>query len=429
MEIRPFRGWRYCGENDGDVSNLVAPPYDVLDQQDKDELLAHSEQNIVAVDLPHVPPKELGPDEAYLRAGEVLESWKGSGVLCQDDKPALYAYEQTYAWGGKTFSRRAMICGLRAFEFGRDVVPHEQTFAGPKADRLRLTEVTRTQLSPIFGFYNDPQATVRNLLWTAAEGRPTIQGTLRDVTEKLWVVDDEGTVQEIASALRDVPAFIADGHHRCTTAMNYSAALRESGRIDENHEANYIMFCLVARDDPGLLVLPTHRIVGGLAEGFSISGLIERLPCFSWQRCSVDGVDLRNADAFLHKYGRGAMAFLGSDPAEIWIGKLSDPLAMEKAAPEELPIWRELDVAVLHKMVLDQAIEPWRSESVFVDYTPDGRAVMAACSSGRAQLGICIQGTPLEAVERIAMAGAAMPHKSTYFYPKLATGMVLKPLE
>lgn len=429
MEIRPFHGWRYNVEREGDISSLIAPPYDVLNQQDKDELLNHSHRNIVAVDLPHTPPQDVGPDEAYRRAADTLNEWKSSGVLRRDDSSALYAYEQEYSWAGKNYSRRAMICELRASELGTDVIPHEHTFPGPKADRLKLTEYTRMQMSPIFAFFSDPQSTVASLLWDAAEGRPHLQGQLRDVTEKLWVVTNEGVINEIVTALRDVPAFIADGHHRYTTALNYVSSLREAGRIDENHQANFVMFALVARNDPGLLILPTHRIIRELKEGFSVPGLLERLPDFSWQRCSVDDADLHDADTFLHKYGRGAMAFLGADPAEIWIGKLTNPQIMVELAPDEPAVWRELDVAILHKMIIDRALEPWRSDDLSVDYTPDGRAVLAACSSGRAQLGICLQGTPLESVEAVALAAASMPHKSTYFYPKLATGMVLKPLE
>ena len=429
MEIRPFRGWRYRMGIGGDVSNLIAPPYDVLNQKDKDDLLSRSDRNIVAVDLPYVPPKDVGPDEVYQQAAVKLNEWKSSGVLFQEEVPALYAYEQTYRWAGKNYTRRAMICGIRATELGKDVIPHEHTFAGPKADRLKLTEYTRTQLSPIFGFFNDPQSTVSNLLWSAAESKPALQGILRDVTEKLWVVTAEGAIAEITKALRDVPAFIADGHHRYTTAMNYSAKLRDSGQINVDHEANFVMFCLVARDDPGLLVLPTHRIVRGLKETFSVPAMIERCPEFSWERCSVDDADLRNPDAFLSKYGSGATAFMGADPAEIWIARLTKTQVMDEATPQELPVWRKLDVAIVHKLIIDLALEPWRTSDLVIDYTPDGRAVLAACSSGRGQLGICLQGTPLNSVEQIALAGASMPHKSTYFYPKLATGMVLKPLD
>jgi len=429
MDVRAFRGWRYSCRQESDVSDLIAPPYDIVSRRDKDELLSRNERNIVAVDLPHVPAQQEGPPEAYQAAAAALSEWKASGVLIQEARAALYAYEQSFGWAGKSYSRRGMICGIRAGAAGRDVVGHERTFPGPVADRLRLTEQTRMQLSPIFGFFDDPQSTVDSLLWSAAEGRPAVQGRLHDVTERLWPVTNEGVIREIAAALAAVRVFIADGHHRYATAVHYAASLRDSGQIDEDHEANFVMFCLVARTDPGLLVLPTHRIIRGLKPSFTVHALIKRLGRFDWQRCSVDGADLRDADQFLARYGPGAMAFVGAEPAEIWIGKLKDPSAMDSLAPDKPAPWRRLDVAVLHKMVMDQAIAPWRTDDLFVDYTPDGRAVLAACQSGRGQLGICLRSTPLEAVEQVALAGAAMPHKSTYFYPKLATGMVLKPLE
>jgi len=428
MEIRPFRGWRYRGEAGGEVSSLIAPPYDLLGAEEKQSLLAGSENNIVAVDLPHVPPREVGPARDYRAAAELLGRWQGSGVLIQDEAPCLYAYEQTFAWAGKSYRRRAMLCGVRATELGKDVVPHEHTFEGPKADRLKLTEYTRTQLSPIFGFYSDPAGEVADALWSAAAGPPAAHGTLRDVTEKLWVVSSPDVISAVSSSLWDVPVYIADGHHRYTTAMNYANSLRVGGQIDANHEANFVMFALVARDDPGLKILPTHRIVSGLKGGFSMDSLIKNSPAFSWRRCSVDELDVRDAGAWLHRYGRGAMAMMSADPAEIWIARLSAPQAMLAAAPDHTDAWRSLDVAVLHKLIIDGAIEPWRTDKLFIEYTPDARVVLAACQSSRAQLGICVQPTPLEAVEAIAKTGQAMPHKSTYFYPKLATGMVLKPL-
>ena len=375
-----------------------------------------------------MPPKEAGPDDCYRQAADTLNHWQTSGVLIQDEVPCLYAYEQTYTWAGKTYSRRALLCGVRATPLGQDVIPHEHTFAGPKADRLKLTEYTHTQLSPIFGFYDDPSGNVTEALWSSP-GTPVSHGQLGPVEEKLWVVSDAAIIADITTTLAQTPAFIADGHHRYTTAMNYADALRASGQIDENHEANFVLFALVAQDDPGLLVLPTHRIVHGLAEGFSVAKLRKAASEFDWQRCSVTDADLSDADAFLHRYGPGAMAFMDANPAEIWIARLDTPSAMAEVAPEELPEWQKLDVAILHKLIIDRHLDPWRTDELTIDYTPDGRAVLAACNSGRANLGALLQGTPLAAVEAIAKAGASMPHKSTYFYPKLATGMVLKPLE
>ena len=429
MEIRPFCGWRYRVGADGDVSSLIAPPFDVVSEEDKSRLLAGSDRNIVAADLPHWPPDGQGPEEAYAGAARLLAQWQAEGVLGRDEKPGLYAYEQEYRWAGETRVRWAMICGVRATELGKDVIPHERTFAGPTADRLKLTRHTRMQLSAIFGFYRDPQDQVKGLLWSAAGGSPAAAGTHGGVSHRLWRVDAEKTVAEIAAVLRDTPVFIADGHHRYATAMDYAARLRAEGLIDEDHEANFVMFALVARDDPGLLVLPTHRILSGLSEGFTVPRLVENAPEFSWRRCSVEDADLRDSDAFLGRYGPGAMALIGADPAEIWIAKLTDLAAMRAAAGDQSDAWRSLDVAVLHKLIIDRDLSPWRTGDLSVEYTPDGEVVLAACRSGRARLGVCLHAAPIDAVEAIAREGGTMPHKSTYFYPKLATGMVLKPLE
>ncbi len=436
MEIRAFRGWRYTGK---DLGNVIAPPYDILTLADKHALLARDANNIVAVDLPHVPPKEVGPDSEYQAAAALLAKWKKSGVLVRDSAPALYAYEQTFPWAGRTFTRRALLTGVRVTKLGEDVIPHEHTFAGPKADRLKLTEYTRTQLSPIFGFYSDGGAAAK-ALWTAAAKVQPLVGKLDGVTEKVWVVTDAEVIADVTAALKKAPVFIADGHHRCTTTMNYRDALKAAGKIDDNHEANFVLFALVPQDDPGLLILPTHRVVCGLKADFSMEKLAQAAGEFRWQRVEAKREDFRDADAFLRRYGRTAMAFVcgtGVSPvqgdAEVWIATLQDAGAMAKAAPQELPVWRELDVAILHKLIIDQALAPWKTARTSIEYTPDGLKVLAACgesaAGAAAPLGICLQSTPLESVEKIALAGAAMPHKSTYFYPKLATGIVLKPLE
>ena len=427
MEIRPFRGWRYHSEK-GDIGTLIAPPYDVISQQQRDELLARSDKNIVAVDLPHFPPAKAGPQSEYQQAARLLGQWQASSTLRQDDNPCLYAYEQEYSWAGKSYSRRALICGVRATELGKDVIPHEHTFAGPKADRLELMKHTCVQLSPLFGFCDDPGGEATDALWSAANGVPDAWGRLNGVNEKLWTIDDPKVINTVAAALRGVPVFIADGHHRYTTAMDYRDHLQATGGIGVDHEANFVMFALVSRDDPGLLVLPTHRIIRGLKAPFTVEKLAKAAPQFAWRRCSLDDADLSNSGAFLHRYGPGSIAMLDEQLAEVWIARLTDPRAMEAAAPDEIDAWRGLDTAILHKLIIDDALAPWRTDDVFIEYTPDARAVVQACRSGRAQLGVCLQGTPLDAVVAVATAGASMPHKSTYFYPKLATGMVLKPL-
>ncbi|MBN1553180.1 MAG: DUF1015 domain-containing protein [Phycisphaerae bacterium] len=423
MDIRPFRGWHYRGP---EISTQIAPPYDILTQADKDAFLATDPTNIVAVDLPHCPPKSVGPDECYKAAAKLLTRWQDKHVLYRDEKPALYAYEQSYTWAGRHHVRRAMLCGVRATPLGVDVIPHEHTFAGPKADRLKLTTVTKTQLSPIFGFYEDPIG-VTEKLWESAPEEPTLTGELRGVTEKIWVVTDPEVIAEIREALKDSPVYIADGHHRYTTAMNFCQALRDGGLIDEDHEANFVLFALVARNDPGLLVLPTHRVVRGLDSSFRFSEMLDAMKADFDLKQINPPEDISDADAFLEPYGKGAMALLSGE--EVWVAKRKNEEAMRQAAPDQCDAWRNLDVAVLHKLVIEKALASWGPKEENVEYTPDGNAAWHAARSGDAQVSIILRGTPLKDVEAVADAGEAMPHKSTYFYPKLATGMILKPVE
>jgi len=429
MEIRPFKGWRYSTA--GDVSSLIAPPYDVLSQQDKAELLARNPHNIVAVDLPHCPPYDAGPDETYARAAEILASWRSSGVLIREQRPALYAYEQRFSWSGRSYVRRGMICGVRGTPLGRDVLAHEQTRPGPKADRLKLTQHTRTQLSPVFGFYEDESGCAAEALWSAAVGPPAVRGELDAVQESLWVVTDADVIRNVVDCLARVPVFIADGHHRYTTALNYRDELLAAGAIDEDHEANFVMFVLVPRDDPGLLILPTHRLISGLASGFTLGALAETAEQFTWEKHDRDAIEdqLRDVGGWLSKFGRGAMAFIQSGSRDIWIARLRDQEAMRRAAPDQTEVWRQLDVAVLHTLIIDGALQPWRTERTQVEYSAQAADVLAAVQTGQATIGVFLQGTDITAVQAIARAGASMPPKSTYFYPKPVTGMVLKPLE
>ncbi len=428
MEVHAFRGWRYA-QGSTNADSLIAPPYDVLSLAGKEQLLAGSELNIVAVDLPQCPADKAGPDEVYAAAAKLLDQWKRDGVLVQQDTPALYAYQQSYTWAGKDYVRRAMICGVRGTELGADVIPHEKTHSGPKEDRLKLTQQTNMQLSPIFGFYNDPTGKASKLLWSAVGDEPIVQGRLNDVDEKLWAVTDSQVIAQITDILADTPAFIADGHHRYTTALNYRDGLAAAGELDPGHEANFVMFVLVPSDDPGLLVLPTHRLFNGLSGAITAEAVTEVAPQFAWTKHDRSAMSAGDVEAVLAKAGQKVIGLIDAATKDLWIGKLTDRQAMAEAAPEQIQAWRDLDVSILQKLIIEKAFNQFKTGQFGFSYTAKTVEAIESCDSGSVQLAALLVGVPLKAVEQIGQAGAYMPQKSTYFYPKVATGMVLKPLK
>jgi uncharacterized protein (DUF1015 family) len=266
-QIRPFRGVRFSRRRGSDISNLIAPPYDVLNEQDRARLQAKDPHNIVTVDLPHVPPKSAGPDEAYDKANINLKAWLRSGVLERDGRPALYPYTQSYEHSGRMFHRRGFIALAKLSPFGEGhVVPHEKTYAGAIEDRMKLMKATAMQLSPIFGLFSDPRNEVAGMLYHNA-GKPELSATLDGVKNDLWSVIDAELENRVIDWVKHKPVYIADGHHRYTTALQYQkeAAQQHGGNLPPAHPANYCMFVLIGMQDDGLLILPTHRLIGGMA--------------------------------------------------------------------------------------------------------------------------------------------------------------------
>ncbi len=449
-QIQPIPAIRYAVPDDGDISRWIAPPYDVLDESAKATLLAGEAANIAGIDLPHLPAKTVGPDAVYERAGRTYRDWLAKGTLAQQSAPAVFVYQQTYtvagapgtAGPGKTFQRRGLIANVQLQPFGKPagggggVHPHEQTFSGPKEDRLKLMRATRAQLSPIFGLYSDPAGGVgRSLEAVAARGKPTFHGrTANDsVLHEVWAVDTPDAVAELTGSLAGFDVFIADGHHRYNTALNYQKELVEqtAGGLPADHPANFCLFVLVAMQDPGMIVLPTHRVLGGLS-GFSMQAFIDA----AGDPLTVtpfSGKDLAALEAALPSAGPHAIGLF--DPAEtnnplaIVTTKNDDPLAASHA--DMSPAWRSLDVAVAQHLIVEGVCQRRfgrEGEPVLWKFPHDLDQLDTDARTKGYQLGLVMQATPLDAVRRVSEAGELMPQKSTFFYPKLATGLVINPL-
>jgi uncharacterized protein (DUF1015 family) len=454
--IAPLRGIRYPQQNQ---TAVVAPPYDVLSGEDKARLLAKDAHNIVAVDLPHIPPKNAGPDAAYEGAAATLKSWLASGVLRQDDKPAIYAYQQTYSAGKKTYKRRGFFCRVQLEDFGTEgtIHPHEQTFSGPKEDRLKLVRATKANLSPVFGLYDDPTNDVTDLLFEAVNSQPGAkplatadlpsQDGKSTVTSELWAVTDPAVIADVTEMMAAKHLYIADGHHRYTTSLNYRKELEAArgsggGALAKDDPANYALFVCIAMQDPGLIILPTHRVVAaGALDGFYLEKfreVAEKLG--SVVETQFRGDNLHALEQALSQGSFGLHAIGVYDPVEdkavVFKPKSDDPLKSDAALKDKSAAWRQLDVAILQHLVFERIIAPnfvkdKNVSSMTWAFPHEAHEVATMTRTGAGtqyRVGFLLQPTPLTAVRDLCNANELMPQKSTFFYPKLATGMVINSL-
>ncbi len=444
--VYPFRAVQY-NQGQGDVSELIAPPYDVLDLSAKSALLHRSVHNVVGIDLPHVPAKELGPKAVYQSAGDAYRAMLDSGILSQRETPAIFAYRQTFEFEGETYQRCGMALTLDTMPFGSreggGILAHEQTFGGPKEDRKALMEASQCQFSPIFGLHQDEAGTVVEILHRIMDSRdPDMHADMGDgIKHEIWTIDDEATIAQYQDALAGEDVFVADGHHRYNTALNYLADLESKGEVAPDHPARRTMFVLVSMSDPGLAIGPTHRVLGGM-EDYEIEkfieaaqGLLNIEPIDNDPQTFLSQMDTlaerEQTNVFgIYDYATGLC--FGAWPA------VPDPLEMQ--FPKKSQAWRNLDVAIIQHMIVEEICQPelnnnkpvnWAFPHSIDEVLAIGKGEETGSSiagGGKPQLAIIVRPTPLEAVRAISRAGELMPQKSTFFYPKLATGLWLYPL-
>ncbi len=442
--VYPFRALQYS-RGKGDVSAFIAPPYDVLDSAGKARLLARSDANIVAIDLPHTPAKELGPPAAYDGAAALYRRWAAEGVLSRS-QPAMFAYRQTTSAASGVSRRCGMAACVDVVPFGPraggGILPHEETFSGPKEDRMALMKATRAQLSPIFGLHADESRAATNLLHGIMAARPAGMTARSDdgVLHEVWTVSDEATINAYREALRTEDIFIADGHHRYTTQINYLKGLEQAGSLPADHPARRSMMVLVGMSDPGLLIWPTHRVVGGMKDYtldafITAAGTRLRLEPLAGSLADLDRA-LERATGMgemrfgIHDFATGRQ-FLAMPAAE-------DPLAAR--FPDKPPAWRKLVVAFLQYTVVEEVCQGalnagapvrWAFPHTIAETEAIGSGAETGAGGGRgfAQLALIVRPTPLTAVKDVSRANQLMPQKSTFFYPKLATGLFINPLE
>lgn len=453
-DVRPFRGLRFDESVVGLLGSVVCPPYDVITPEEQLQLSEKSEHNTVRLEYGLQYPGDDAANNQYTRASATLDRWLAEGALRVEDEPALYIYEQQFVHEGKALARRGVLGALRLTPWEEGVVlPHEETMPKPKADRLQLMRATACNLSPLFLLFDDPTGTVERLMAEVCSAPPDATADTGDgQLHRLWVAKG-AQGQQLAAALKSPQLYMADGHHRYETALAYRderraqdqpppVPLPETGRGErsrlsrrgaglgvgflENAAYNYALVLLVEAHNPGLVVLPTHRLVRGLDQE-TLSALDSGLSkSFDGERVLSKGLDAAAVAAALVR----AMAEGGQEaptlglyqgPGEAWILKLRG------AVPNPAGSRPLLDVDVLHEglMVPLLGIGPAQLEAgSHVSYTRDAAEAVAAVDRGDAQLALLLNPTKVEQVLETARAHGKMPQKSTYFYPKATTGLV-----
>lgn len=433
-KIEAFPGYRYHVSQVGSLSTVVAPPYDVIDEKLQDELYTKHPNNVVRLILNKISKEDTELDNRYTRSAQTLNQWKENGVLVQEDKPAIYVYHQTYEVAGKKYVRKGFMCRCEAVPFGQGMVfPHEQTLSGPKMDRLMLTTACKTNFSQIFGLYPDADNDVQTILEESLEGLDVSEATDHlGVLHQMWVVTDPTTIGKVTEAMGPKPIFIADGHHRYETACNYRKQIVQTGELTPDHPANFVLMVCIAMEDPGLIVLPTHRLFRNVPY-FSQQDLIEKLgDCFRITTIGDGGILAQRAWSHIELADRqdNIALYTGKDGRWSLIQMTQAGKAkMDAIASDHHPEWRELGVAILHRLVIDTLLGLEGHDKP--RYVHQVSEVVDGLRDQEEEfpLAALVMPATVSQIQTLSMLGERMPAKSTYFYPKLITGFVFNPLE
>lgn len=426
-EIQPLTALHYDPAVAGSLQQLVAPPYDVIDAADRAALVAQSPHNVVRVDLPE--PPDAGEDR-YAHAAALLAEWIAEGVVTQDETPAIWALTQDYsAPDGRQLTRRGFLCRVRVEEYGAGRIrPHERTHPGPKQDRLDLTRATTANLSPIFSLYSDPG----NTAWSALTPHVRTSAPFGEATDadgtvnRLWRVTEPNAIETVVEAVAPAELLIADGHHRYETARAYAEEIGGEG------PHRWVLMCLVALEDPGLTVFPTHRLVTGIEndperqealdrtirERFDVSELPDEGSLVPDPRRGDERVQIGYMDAIARVPYLLSLNDDGEQAVDELLAGRSDP-------------YRRLDTAVLEAVILKGALgmtDDQIDHRDGLDYARDFGEAIDALGGGDFDAGFFMAPTPVEHVQEVAESGESMPPKSTYFFPKVPTGLVFNPL-
>lgn len=430
-DIRGFRGFRYDLGRIGSLSAVVAPPYDVVSPALQQVLYDSSPFNAIRLELAMEEAGDTESTNRYSRAANTLREWIADHVLRQDTARSLYVYEQEFEAEGSRHLRRGFFARVRLEPFGTGkVYAHEQTLSGPKADRLKLLRATGFNLSPIFGMYPDEDREVFRVLEPFTLTSPPLVATDHlGVIHRLWTITDTHAISTVIGLMGPKPIYIADGHHRYETGVNYLEERRAAGEVpDDEAPPNFTLMMLVGMNDPGLVILPTHRLISGVE--CASPEQLEAVLSDQFEIMERFGTDARAAWEFIQMDGSQAMLGFGTAADGKWfVARLRDLSVMAQLAPEHSSQWQGLGVSILHRLVIEKLFHEKVGGTPVCRYVHELREVTDDMAARQCHIAVLVPPVTMGLVEQIAGHLEKMPPKSTYFYPKLLTGMVFHSLK
>ncbi len=433
-KVIPFRGLRYNTDKFKDLDAVTAPPYDIISPAQQQELYNKDEYNVVRLDYGMDFVSDDGANNRYTRSAAYLNKWIEDQTLIYEDKPAFYIYEQIFSLGSEdpSHSLKGVIGLVQLEEFSKKIVlPHEETITSAKEDRLKLMQTTAANLSQVYSLYMDEDKEIAGMIETWSDGEPNITFVSREnITQNIWIITDEEVNARLSSLFESKQIFIADGHHRYETALNYRRQRHEADGTEEGTMTyDYVMMMLVSMSNGGLFVFPTHRMVRGL-ESFDEVLLVG----FLTEEFAVSKIYFTEGD-----YAAIIMERLANTVDETLFGlytgqnyyyllKLKTTQTIDAAIDGKSDAYKHLDVTVLHKLILEKYLgideENMRSQKNLV-YTRDAHEAVDAVKNGEFDCAFLINPPKVSEIKEIAQVNEKMPQKSTYFWPKLVTGIVM----
>ncbi len=430
-DIRPFQGVHYNPALVKDLAKVICPPYDIISPQMQQELYQRSDYNFVRIEYGKELPQDKDTFNKYTRAAAIFKDWLEQRIIMVDERPALYIDEHTFTYQGKTYHRRSINCLVKLEDWSKMVIrPHEGTLPRAKSDRLNMLWVLQANTSPVMSLYEDKDKEIASILKEQTHYKPSLQVNNSDgESHRMWVVNDEKTIKEIKNRLSCQPLYIADGHHRYESALIYQRE-RYSSSPPKTKETpfDYVMMALVDIKDPGLIILPAHRLIRGMEQA-ALNGLLARLNTFfkvEDHAISKKDIRLQINTLLSQDEGKTKLLLCGLKKGRIQAISVRDSEAIRPMFPAfHSEFYQKLDVSIVDHVILEELLGLSHDKAgALLDYNYDAETVVKRVLENEYQLGIIVNPVKPEMIKAIADSGDRMPRKSTYFYPKVPAGLV-----